>query len=226
MGGGGQLNTQNRKTEGDALLPEGPPAGPSRECGCRPCPPLRCKLPGLPPCPQHLAWRLSPRRASPSPAPGTPGPSITPQTRSHEALQTELGEFRKGDSGTRGPPTSSHPGLGPGRHRASGHIREPTGAGSGGRSSGRGGGRPAPRLQAPPGRGEELREAGPWQPLWAPFPALRGGAGGSRGGLLLPQSPPPTSASFATLRESSKDAVGAFPAQGKLVPLAVSRTPA
>lgn len=154
-GGGGQLNTQNRKTEGDALLPEGPPAGPSRECGCRPCPPLRCKLPGLPPCPQHLAWRLSPRRASPSPAPGTPGPSITPQTRSHEALQTELGEFRKGDSGTRGPPTSSHPGLGPGRHRASGHIREPTGAGAGGRSSGRGGGRPAPRLQAPPGRGPQ-----------------------------------------------------------------------
>lgn len=217
MNKGKQLNTQNRKTEGDALHPKGLPTGPLWVCGCRLCPPLSCKPPGLPLCPQHLAWRLSPhnmqccpRRMIRSPAPSTPGPLITSRTHSHEALQTVPGEFRKGDSGTLGPPASSHPGIGPGRHRASGDIQELTGPGRGGRSTGRGPGR-----QAPPGRGENLREAGLSWPLWAPFPALRG-AGGRKGVLLLPRSPPHISANFVTLMRVSRTLRG-FPVQGKLV---------
>lgn len=159
-GGGGQLNTQNRKTEGDALLPEGPPAGPSRECGCRPCPhtgftPVS-PAPGMAPEPSQCALLSAvcePRLQHQAPR----GPRSHPRRVPMRLCRQSWGSFGKGTVVPEGHPQAPTLALGQGGIGLQGtsESREPTGAGAGGRSSGRGGGRPAPRLQAPPGRGPQ-----------------------------------------------------------------------
>lgn len=82
------------------------------------------------------------------------GPRSHPRRVPMRLCRRSWGSFGKGTVVPEGHPQAPTLALGQGGIGLQG-TSEPTGAGAGGRSSGRGGGRPAPRLQAPPGRGPQ-----------------------------------------------------------------------